>query len=345
MAIKTLIVDDSILFRTKIANSLAIDGDIQVVGFATNTVEASEFIKNLNPDVLVLDVELPREDGITFLKNLIPKKYIPVIVVSSTPLHKLTARAAGAVDFVQKPFVGDVRNYGEFAEQIKYKIKLAAAYGLKKQNDKLGLGEKKKNINQSILTFGNEIVAIGASTGGTEAIYNIVKDLPSNFPGIIIVQHMPEHFTKLYADRLDKNCNMHVVEAIDGERVKTGKIIVAAGNFHLSLKQDSEGYYVNSKQGEKIGGHCPSVDYMFESVAKVAGKHSVGVILTGMGADGAKGITEMKRCGAYTIGQDKESCVVYGMPMEAFKLGGVCVQLPLDRIAGELIQHFSKLKY
>ncbi len=345
MAIKTLIVDDSILFRTKIASSLASDGDIEIVGFATNTFEATELIKKLNPDVLILDVELPREDGITFLKNLIPKRYIPVIVVSSTPLHKLTAREAGAVDFVPKPFAGEPRNYDDFAEQIKYKIKLAAAYGLKKQNDKQRYCDKKILANQTLVTFGNEIVAIGASTGGTEAIYNIVKDLPSNFPAVIIVQHMPEHFTKLYAERLDKTCKMRVVEATDGDRVETGKVIVAAGNFHLSLKQDVGGYYVSSKQGEKIGGHCPSVNFMFESVAKIAGKNAVGVILTGMGADGATGITEMKKCGAHTIGQDKESCVVYGMPMEAFKLGGVCVQLPLDRIASELINYFSKPRY
>ena len=183
------------------------------------------------------------------------------------------------------------------------------------------------------------VIALGASTGGTDALHAVLQDLPVNTPGIVIVQHMPEMFTKMYADRLDRGCKMKCVEAVDGERVEVGKIILAAGNFHLRLAKDSKGYYVTSQHGEKVSGHCPSVDVLFESVANVAGKDAIGAIFTGMGADGAAGLKKMRDAGAFTIGQDKETCVVYGMPMVAYNMGAVCQQAPLNKIPQIILEN------
>ncbi|MEG0035189.1 MAG: CheB methylesterase domain-containing protein [Oscillospiraceae bacterium] len=193
-------------------------------------------------------------------------------------------------------------------------------------------------------TFSNPrtVIAIGASTGGTEAIIQVVKDLPATTPPVIIVQHMPTTFTKLYAERLNTICKMKVKEAKDMDRVVSGQIIIAEGGFHMTLKRDETGYYIRSMPGERVSGHCPSVDVMFNSVAELVGKNAVGVLLTGMGSDGARGLTNMRKHGAYTIGQDKESCVVYGMPMEAFKRGGVSKQLPLTQITAEILRYLSK---
>lgn len=185
----------------------------------------------------------------------------------------------------------------------------------------------------------HHVIALGASTGGTDALQTVLQDLPSDTPGIVIVQHMPEVFTKMYADRLNRVCKMSCVEAVDGDRVEVGKIILAAGNYHLRLAKDSRGYYVTSQRGEKVSGHCPSVDVLFDSVANVAGKDAIGAIFTGMGADGAKGLKKMRDAGAFTIGQDKESCVVYGMPSVAFDMGGVCQQAHLDKIAGIILDN------
>ena len=199
-----------------------------------------------------------------------------------------------------------------------------------------------QNNMNNITDYNKSIIAIAASTGGTEAILSVVKDLPVTTPGIIIVQHMPPVFTTLYAERLDKICKMSVTEAKDRARVTTGQIIVAAGEYHLTLKKDINGYYIRSERGAKVSGHCPSADVMFDSVAQFTGEHMMGIILTGMGADGAKGITKMRQSGAFTIGQDKESSVVYGMPMEAYKLGGITRQLPLTKIGEEITHYFSR---
>ena len=185
----------------------------------------------------------------------------------------------------------------------------------------------------------HHVIALGASTGGTDALHTVLQDLPTSTPGIVIVQHMPELFTKMYADRLNRACKMSCVEAVDGERVEVGKIILAAGNYHLRLAKDAKGYYVTSQHGEKVSGHCPSVDVLFESVAKVAGSDAIGAIFTGMGADGAIGLKKMRDAGAYTIGQDEKSCVVYGMPMVAYNMGGVCRQAPLDQIAQIILEN------
>lgn len=198
---------------------------------------------------------------------------------------------------------------------------------------------KTKLVGQPTPKGKHHVIALGASTGGTDALHTVLQDLPVNTPGIVIVQHMPEMFTKMYADRLNRGCKMTCVEARDGERVEEGKIILAAGNFHMRLARDSRGYYVTSQRGEKVSGHCPSVDVLFESVANVAGRDAIGAIFTGMGADGAIGLKKMRDAGAFTIGQDEKTCVVYGMPMVAYNMGGVCVQAPLDRIAQIILEN------
>lgn len=344
MPIRVLIVDDSILFRTKMRLSLA-DTEIEVVGSAMDTLEATRLIEELRPDVITLDVEMPGTDGIRFLKQLLPKHSVPVIVVSSLPINVLDALDAGAVDFVRKPEAGDAGSLSRFAEELKSKVKIASQSKVRtKTVSPRSLTARLSDLASHAPRAADPdmVIAIGASTGGTEAIIEVVKDLPASAPSILVVQHMPPNFTDLYAKRLDKLCKMRAKEAQDGDRLAIGQILVAAGERHLTLRRDSGGYFVRSRAGEKISGHCPSVDVLFDSVAETAGANAVGILLTGMGADGAKGITRMRGRGCYTIGQDPESCVVYGMPMEAYKMGGIVRQLPLDQIGDELIYYLNQ---
>ena len=334
MPIRVLVVDDSVLFRTLLQINLNEDASIKVIGGAANAIEAMQMVNELSPDVLILDVEMPQINGIDFLKQLFKTKRIPTVVISSMPHYSLEALKAGAVDFVRKPSVASPSGQRHFIDELKSKVKIAAIAKVQcppRHSAQLYITPPVVRSNN------NTVIAIGASTGGTEAILQVVKDLPATTPGIIIVQHMPANFTNLYAERLNKLCKMTASEAVDRERVTCGKIILAAGDAHLTLARDAQGYYIRSAPGEKVSGHCPSVDVLFDSVAQVAGKDAIGVLLTGMGADGARGITKMKHGGAYTIGQDKDSCVVYGMPMEAFKMGGIARQLPLDQISGAIL--------
>ncbi len=327
--IKVLIVDDSILFRTTLQQKLSTDHTLQIVGTAVDPVDAMDKIKALRPDVLTLDVEMPKMNGIEFLKRLIPKNPIPVVVVTSLPMNALDAMHAGAVDFVRKPAVNSPNDLASFVRELSSKIKVAS-------NAHVSAGQPvRKPVASGFppallqkANAANTILAIGASTGGTESILQVVKDLPANTPGIVIVQHIPPVFSNMYAQRLNNLCKMSAKEAEDGDRVERGKIIVGAGEYQLRLCRDAKGYYVRSQKGPRVNGHCPSVDVLFQSVAETAKKNAVGVILTGMGSDGAKGLLQMRQAGAYTIGQDKESCVVYGMPMVAYQLGAVAKQLP-----------------
>ncbi|MCI8755488.1 MAG: chemotaxis response regulator protein-glutamate methylesterase [Oscillospiraceae bacterium] len=342
--IKVLIVDDSILFRTTLQQKLSTDHTLQIVGTAVDPVDAMDKIKALRPDVLTLDVEMPKMNGIEFLKRLIPKNPIPVVVVTSLPMNALDAMHAGAVDFVRKPAVNSPNDLASFVRELSSKIKVAS-------NAHVSAGQPVRKPVASGLppallqkaNAANTILAIGASTGGTESILQVVKDLPANTPGIVIVQHIPPVFSNMYAQRLNNLCKMSAKEAEDGDRVERGKIIVGAGEYQLRLCRDAKGYYVRSQKGPRVNGHCPSVDVLFQSVAETAKKNAVGVILTGMGSDGAKGLLQMRQAGAYTIGQDKESCVVYGMPMVAYQLGAVAKQLPLDQIGGEMIRYLNSL--
>lgn len=341
--IRVLVVDDSILFRTKLQMSLSEDPGITVIGSAVDAMDAMKRIEELNPDVVTLDVEMPKMNGIAFLKQLIPKRPTRVVVVSSLPINALDALDAGAIDFVKKPgpTPGELK---VFIEELKGKIKIAANAKVRQMPVGRAAPSLTSRLSSSapIHADKNTIIAIGASTGGTEAIIEVVKNLPPSTPGIVIVQHMPPKFTELYAQRLNRICKMKAKEAADMDRVVTGQIIVAAGEYHMTLKKDGGGYYIRSLPGERVNGHCPAVDVLFDTVADVAGANAIGVILTGMGADGARGITKMRQKGAYTIGQDKNSCVVYGMPMEAFKLGGVTKQLPLDQIGDEILYKLSR---
>lgn len=343
MPIRVLVVDDSVLFRTKMQLSLS-DSEITVVGGAANTTEAMQKILELNPDVVTLDVEMPGMNGIDFLKELLPRKSVPVVVVSSLPINALDALDAGAVDFVRKPSAGVPNAQENFLHEMREKIKIASKAKVRPFPARSARPADLFTKALEIKSRKDVVIAIGASTGGTEAIIEVVKDLPPSSPGILVVQHMPANFTRLYAQRLDKICKMEVKEAVDYDRLTPGRIIVAAGDYHMTLKKDADGYYIRSRQGEKVSGHCPSVDVLFDSTAEVAGKNVIGVLLTGMGSDGARGLLKIRRQGGYTIGQDKESCVVYGMPMEAKKLGAVIKELPVEQIASEIANYLAKKK-
>ncbi|MCI8492941.1 MULTISPECIES: protein-glutamate methylesterase/protein-glutamine glutaminase [Anaerotruncus] len=347
--IKLLIVDDSLFFRKSLERGLSKDSRIEIIGMAVDPFDAMEKIKKLNPDVVTLDVEMPKLNGIDFLKKLMPIHPLPVVVVSSAPVSALDALEAGAVDFVKKPEIKSSQDLNHFIDDLIVKIKIAATAKIPTRRaparpvtasvrttpvmPALSLASQHSNTNT--------IIAIGASTGGTEAILAVIRDLPPTTPGIVIVQHMPPVFTNMYAQRLDRICRMRVKEAENNDRVVPGQVIIGAGGLQLRLAKDARGYYVKSEGSEKIGGFCPAVDVLFNSVAEVAGRNAMGVILTGMGADGSKGLLKMRKAGAYTVGQDQESCVVYGMPMVAFNIGAVQKQFPLDKIGGEIMRYLN----
>lgn len=334
--IRVLIVDDSILFREVLSKSLSGDAHIEIVGSAVDSYDALVKIRTLNPDVVTLDVEMPKMNGIDFLKKLIPEHPLPVVVVSALPINALDALNAGAVDFVKKPVIRNPSDLKLFINELMVKIKIASTAKIRRTHF-----AAPSPVSRLLNASEDMICAIGASTGGTEAILEVIKDLPATSPGIVVVQHMPPVFTNMYAQRLDKICKMRVKEAQHLDRVVKGQVIIAAGEFHMRLAKDREGYYIKSESGEKVSGHCPSVDVLFESVAETAGSKAIGVILTGMGADGAKGLLKLRQKGAFTIGQDKESSVVYGMPMVAYNIGAVTKQLPLNRIGDQIIQYLN----
>lgn len=335
--IRVLITDDSLLFRNVLKKELSEDPHIEVVGMAVDPVDALEKIKSLKPDILTLDVEMPKMSGLVFLKKLMEENPLKVVLVSSMNISVFDALHAGAVDFVKKPDMSSKNDLPMFFREIRTKIKVASIAKLVPfTSSKAPETKKLEKISSS------KVIAIGASTGGTEATLTILKSLPAHMPGILVTQHMPPGFTKMYADRLNKICDLEVREALDGDRVEKGLVLVAPGDKQMKLAKDDKGYYVSCKPGEKVSGHCPSVDVLFNSVAENAGKNSVGIILTGMGKDGAQGLLNMKKTGAFTVGQDEKSSVVYGMPMVAFNIGAVIVQSDVEDIAEILIKHLNK---
>ncbi len=341
--IRLLIVDDSSFFRGVLHRELSRDSSIEIVGTAIDAYDARDKIINLKPDVLTLDVEMPKMNGIDFLKTLMPQYPIPVVVVSAVSGNVFDALDAGAVDFVTKPGLNAGENYDTFVQELIVKIKIASTAKVshyKVITDRTVSTKKSNSFHQT----SDRVIAIGASTGGTEAIYNVIKDLPRSFPGIVIVQHMPPVFTKMFAERLNNTCQMSVKEASDGDVVMAGQVLIAAGDNHMELRKGSGGYYVKCYSGKKVSGHCPSVDVLFESVAKYAGKRAVGIILTGMGSDGAKGLLSMRQAGCFTIGQDEKSCVVYGMPMVANNIGAVEQQAKLQDIPRILNKYLASNK-
>lgn len=328
--IRVLIVDDSMMFRELLVRSLSQDSGLEIVATASDPYQARDAILEYHPDVMTLDIELPRMNGIEFLRKLMPQYPIPTVVISSLSDKVFDALNAGAVEFVNKPSgMNGVQLENFMRRELATKIKIASTVRVS--------GMKRVDAMSPVVT-GNVkgddlIVAIGASTGGTEAIFDVVSKFKRDIPGTVIVQHMPPGFTAMYADRLNSQCEVVVREAKTGDRVLPGQVLIAPGDKHLRVVKAGNGYQVECKTGPKVSGHCPSVDVLFESVAKAAGSKAVGIILTGMGKDGADGLLEMRKAGARTIGQNEASCVVYGMPKVAYDIGAVEIQTDLQQIA------------
>lgn len=339
--IKVLVVEDSIVFRELLVQNLNKDPAIRVVATAKDPFEARDAILAYNPDVMTLDVELPRMSGIEFLRKLMPQYPLRVVVISSLSDKVFDAMSAGAVDFVAKPAVSSRQQLEDFIRnELLVKIKIASTARISHVKRAV-MAQQQQYLSSSKK---NLIVAIGASTGGTEAIFNVVKDYGTDIPGIVCVQHMPPGFTAMYAKRLNDQCRIRVKEAETGDRVMPGHMLIApGGDRHMHLVKVGDGYQVEVKPGPKVNGHCPSVEVLFESVAKAAGPSAVGIILTGMGGDGAKGLLSMRKAGARTIGQDESTCVVYGMPKVAYDLGAVEYQEKLSDIAARTYALLNKM--
>ena len=334
--IRVLIVDDSAIVRKVFTEELSKERDIEVVGTAPDPYVARDKIVLLKPDVVTLDIEMPRMDGITFLKKLMRYYPLPVIIVSSlTPKGSqlaLEALSIGALEVISKPSVS--YSVGDMSVQLADKIRAVAFARMDAKKSAVAIKPKKASISSKALAqTTNKIIAIGASTGGTEALRVVLTSMPLNAPGILVVQHMPAQFTTSFANRLDGLCEMTVREAKDGDSITNGLVLIAPGNYHMLLRRSGARYYVAVKQGPLVHHQRPSADVLFDSVADYAGSNAVGVILTGMGADGAQGLLKMKKAGAGTIAQDEKSCVVFGMPKEAIKLGAADEVVPLQDIA------------
>ena len=349
--IKVLIVDDSALVRQALTEILSSDPRIEVIGTAADPFVAAERMKTCVPDVITLDVEMPRMDGLTFLQKIMSQHPIPVVMCStlttSSSETALKALEYGAVEIIVKPKMGTKQFIEESRVHICDIVKAAAL-----TKSKLIPFSRSREVapkltadviiekpsSKAMVETTEKVVVVGASTGGTEALKVFLEMLPENAPGIVIVQHMPEHFTAAFAKRLDMTCRVTVKEAENNDSVVRGRVLIAPGNHHLLLKRSGARYYTEIKDGPLVSRHRPSVDVLFRSAARYAGKNAVGVIMTGMGDDGARGMKELFDAGAINIAQDEASCVVYGMPHEAVKMGGVHKTLALQHVAGEILR-------
>jgi two-component system chemotaxis response regulator CheB len=342
--IRVLIVDDSLLFRKVLIDNLSQNPNIEVIGYAIDAFDAERKIPLLKPDVVTVDVEMPRLSGIDFVKKLLPIYAVPVILVSSLNLNVFEALSAGAVDFVRKPDMSSGNSSSTFLNTLISKIFIASRAKIKVPQASTVVSKNSLNNGKLFsLNAYNTVIAIGASTGGTEATLQVLKNLPPDTPGILVTQHMPEGFTKMYADRLNRLCQMNVKEAQSGDAIERGQVLIAPGDLQMKVVKIGSRYSVNCYSGEKVSGHRPSVDVLFQSIADTAGPNSVGIIMTGMGRDGADGLLSMKKKGAFTIGQDAESCVVYGMPMVAYNIGAVVTQTSCANISNVLLKHLYSL--
>lgn len=333
--IRVLVIDDSMVSREMIVRGISSDPQIEVVAVAANPFEARDKIVELRPDVITCDVEMPNMNGIEFARWLLPQCFIPIIMVSAVSSAVFEAMEAGVVDFVAKPDSSSPNAIATFISDLIAGIKAASTVS---GTSWLRQGKATGSVSGNMIQDADKIIAIGASTGGTEAIYNILRLLPPAVPGIVIVQHIPPAFSKMFAERLDKQTSLKVKEAVTGDYVDTGKVLIAPGDRHMRIKKVGKRYQVQCFHGEKVNGHCPSVDPLFESVAKEAGRNAIGILLTGMGYDGAKGLLSIRRKGGRTIGQDQDSCVVYGMPKMAYDIGAVEIQSALTDIPHVLSQ-------
>jgi len=344
--INVLVVDDSPLVRNVLKEILNSDSQINVMGAVEDPYQAAQVIKKQVPDVITLDIEMPRMNGLTFLKKIMEQRPIPVVIISSLTRKgaeiSFKALELGAVEVMEKPRMDNPENIEEARIQICDKVKAASVTKLKKHFKPLIVKPKFnadvviQKIARRVNLTTETLIAVGASTGGTEAIKDFLMGMPADSPGIVIVQHMPEKFTFSFAERLNQICPMRVKEAENGDYVERGKVLIAPGNYHMIVHAKGTGFTVEIKAGQLVNRHRPSVDVLFRSVAITAGHRAVAVLLTGMGDDGARGIGEIKEFGGYTITQDEASCVVYGMPKEALKYDQHAKILPLNQIAGHI---------
>jgi two-component system, chemotaxis family, protein-glutamate methylesterase/glutaminase len=338
---RVVVIDDSALIRELLSQILNQDREIEVVATAPDPVIGWERIKLTRPDVITLDVEMPRMDGLKFLDMLMTHHPLPAVMVSSLTERgcETTWRALelGAFDFVTKPKIDVQTGTVALADELCAKVKAAALAKLQPRKHRAMPGatqpRRAPDPQQALLKSTHKVIAVGASTGGTEALRELLTALPPDAPGVVVVQHMPEKFTRSFADRLDSLCKVRVHEAKDGDRLLPGHVLIAPGNYHLEVARSGGNYLTRIFQASPVSGHRPSVDVMFDSCSRVLGPHAVGVILTGMGSDGARGMLAMRRTGARTIAQDESTCVVFGMPREAIACGAVDDVLPLGRIA------------
>jgi two-component system chemotaxis response regulator CheB len=352
--VRVLIIDDSAVVRQALSSILDSDPDIEVIATAPDPLIAQDKIRRQRPDVITLDVEMPRMDGLTFLKKVMAEDPIPVVMCSSLTEKgaEITMKALqfGAVEIINKPKMGAKQFLEESRVMICDAVKAAARARVRRLASLVSEPQPKLTADvmldrrRSVENFKTteKIVAVGASTGGTEALRVFLQGLPYDAPGIVIVQHMPQHFTAAFAKRLDGICRVSVKEAVDGDTVLPGRVLIAPGNQHMLLKRSGARYYVQIKDGPLVCRHRPSVDVLFRSVARYAGMNAIGVIMTGMGDDGARGMKEMQEAKAFNIAQDEDSCVVFGMPHEAIKKGGVDKTLPLEKIAEQVLLSYRE---
>lgn len=341
--IRVLIVDDSALMRALLTEIVRSDQELELIGAAPDAYVAKDLVNQFRPDVITLDVEMPKVDGLTFLDRLMKARPTPVIMVSSLTEQgaevTLKALELGAIDYVAKPKIDIKQGIDAYRDEILDKIKQAAKAKVQKRE----LSEHRVQHQKLNFRTTEKLFAIGASTGGTEAIKEVLLQMPVDCPGIVITQHMPAGFTKTFAARLDKICSVRVKEAEDGERILPGHAYIAPGDHHMKVVRSGADYRVKLDDGEKVSGHKPSVDVLFNSIAESAGSNVIAAILTGMGKDGAAGMTKLHQVGAFTIAQDEQSCVVFGMPKEAIRLGGISQICPLEEVGEHMLTQLRKL--
>ncbi len=344
--IRVLIIDDSALVRDILSKGLTKDPGIEVIGTAPDPFIARDKIVSLKPDVLTLDVEMPRMDGVEFLRKLMPQYPLPVVMVSSLTEKgqqiTLDALEAGAVDFVSKPKADIARGLNIMLMELRTKVKIASTANVSHwKHKRFAKSHTVVSYSRVLKKSTDKIIVIGASTGGTEAIRDVISKFPVTTPGIVIVQHMPPKFTQMFSERMNTLCEMDVKEAVNRDRIMPGRILIAPGGMHMQVKRSGGIYEVVIKSGENVCGHCPSVEVLMQSAADQVGANAIGIMLTGMGHDGADGMVAMRKAGARTIAQDEATSVVFGMPMEAYKRGGAEKLVPLNKVAAAAIDILS----